>query len=72
MIGLQGNERLEWEAGEVSQMDQLIEDNLETLEEYFIEQGEYDGIAITKDNVESQFERWLEDLDLQTLIEIIY
>lgn len=52
-----------------SHLTKMIEDNVEQLEEYFINQLEYDGIPITKDNAEDLFSRWLED---QTIMDLEY
>jgi hypothetical protein len=51
--------------------EQLIEDNLEVLEEYFINLRENGGMAITKDNCEDMFDSWLQDLDLEEVVAIL-
>lgn len=38
------------------------------LEQYFIDLGESGGVAITKDNVEDMFDRWLQDLDVEDML----
>ena len=52
-------------------MEELIEDNIDILEDYFINLGEYGGTAIYKDNCEDMFERWLEDIDEEYILKII-
>ena len=40
------------------------------LEEKYIKQNEDGGVPITKDNVEDMFERYLESLDTQELMDL--
>jgi len=39
------------------------------LEEYFLDQGEYGGIPIMKDNFETLFDNWSSELDVDELLE---
>ena len=49
----------------------LVEENLETLQEYFTDMLEYGGIPITKDNCEDLFDSWLGDLSLLEIRDIL-
>mgnify|MGYP003421675563 FL=1 len=50
--------------------EQYIEDNIETLQDYFMENDDM-GMQCNKDNIEDYFSSWLENQDLADLIEII-
>ena len=50
--------------------EQYIEDNIETLQDYFMEEDDM-GMQCNKDNIEDYFSSWLENQDLADLIEII-
>ena len=53
--------------------DNIVENlkNIDKLEEYFINLGEYGEVGITKDNCEDMFDRWMQDHDAVQLVEII-
>lgn len=52
----------------------LKNNNMKTFEQFlqdkFIDEGEYGGVPIIKDNCEDLFERWLENLDTDQWIEL--
>ncbi|MGI9118438.1 MAG: hypothetical protein ACR2IQ_02725 [Minisyncoccia bacterium] len=50
--------------------EELIENNLETLETYFMKNDDI-GMMCNKDNIEDYFSSWLENQDDKTLKEII-
>jgi hypothetical protein len=54
-------------------IERMIDDEeiIKKLEEYFVDEGEYRGRGITKDNCEDLFDIWLQDLDLDDIINII-
>lgn len=41
----------------------------EFLQEKFDEHDEFDGVSITKDNCDNMFDGWVENLDVQELID---
>jgi hypothetical protein len=52
--------------------ENIITENNKELEEIFVNELEYGGVPITKDNFEELYEKWLEDLtvmDLEALLE---
>lgn len=49
---------------------QYIEDNIEILEEYFMENDDV-GMMCNKDNIEDYFSSWLENQGNEELIKII-
>ena len=57
---------------DIEQVDpsQMIEDNLEILEEYFMKNDDR-GMMCNKDNIEDEFSSWLEYLDNEEIISII-
>lgn len=40
------------------------------LYKYFVDLREINGVAIIKDNVEDMFDRWLQNHDIQDIIEL--
>ena len=52
-------------------MEEIIEQNIDFLGDYFVNLLEVGGIAITKDNYEPMFDNWLEDLTEEELTKII-